>query len=236
MLSYDGCTFEFNDETAESHNIKLKTRPNIPVGAESVEFITVAGRETPVTVKQGTYDNIQITVECGFRVSLPKDWPIVVRDVRQWLRGSGRLTFTDSSDCFYKVKDIEIGEISRTGRNYGEFDVVFTCEPFEYLWSGIKSYNRTSVLNNPYDVCHPIYKIEGSGAFKLTVNGKTMSATVSENMTIDTELMMAYKSDGTNVNTDVTGDYEDLWLVSGQNTISGKSGFTMSIIPNWRYL
>ena len=68
----------------------------------------------------------------------------------------------------------------------------------------------------------------------LTVNGKTMKATVGQNLTIDTERMLAYRTDGTLMNTSVTGDYEDLYLQAGENEISITSGFSLKIIPNWR--
>ena len=85
-------------------------------------------------------------------------------------------------------------------------------------------------------ICHPIYKISGNGTCILTVNGKNMSATVGQNLTIDTDLMIAYRTDGDINNIAVTGNYEDLWLQEGENTISITSGYDLSIIPNWRTL
>ena len=69
----------------------------------------------------------------------------------------------------------------------------------------------------------------------LTVNGNEMTANVGQNLTIDTDLMIAYRQDGTLQNTAVTGDYEDLYLVPGDNVISITSGFDLKIIPNWGY-
>ena len=63
-----------------------------------------------------------------------------------------------------------------------------------------------------------------------------MSATVGQNLTIDTDLMIAYRMDGDINNIAVTGNYEDLWLQEGENTISITSGYDLSIIPNWRTL
>ena len=69
----------------------------------------------------------------------------------------------------------------------------------------------------------------------LMVNGNEMTANVGQNLTIDTDLMMAYRQDGTLQNTAVTGDYEDLYLVPGDNVINITSGFDLKIIPNWGY-
>lgn len=54
----------------------------------------------------------------------------------------------------------------------------------------------------------------------LTVNGNTMTANVGQNLTIDTDRMIAYRSDGTLNNTQVTGNYEDMYLLNGENEIS----------------
>lgn len=70
----------------------------------------------------------------------------------------------------------------------------------------------------------------------LTVNGKKVTANVGQNLTIDTELMMAYREDGTIQNTALTGDYEELFLQPGDNTITFSSGFIVSIVPRWRIL
>ena len=48
--------------------------------------------------------------------------------------------------------------------------------------------------------------------------------------------MIAYRTDGTMQNTSLTGDYEDLYLIEGENKVSITSGFVLKIIPNWRYL
>ena len=63
-----------------------------------------------------------------------------------------------------------------------------------------------------------------------------MTANVGQNLTIDTDLMIAYRQDGTMQNTAVTGDYENLYLLPGDNVISITDGFDLKIIPNWRTL
>lgn len=107
-----------------------------------------------------------------------------------------------------------------------------------FLVSGKREYDYQSreIQYNPYDICHPIYKITGNGICTLTVNGKAMKATVGQNLTIDTERMIAYRKDGTMMNTSVSGDYEDLYLKPGENEISITQGFTLTVIPNWRRL
>ena len=71
----------------------------------------------------------------------------------------------------------------------------------------------------------------------LKVNGKIMTVqNIGQNVTIDTERMITYRTDGTLANTSVNGDYEDLYLNPGYNEIEVTDGFDVEIVPNWRCL
>lgn len=234
MHLHNGYQFEFNDETSTEHNVVVESRPDIPIGVEDVDFVTVSGRDTTITIRNGTYDDIKIKLECGFKVDDPDQWGAQVRKIRQWLTGSGKLTFSDSGETFYKVKLIEIDKVEREGRKYGHFEAEFTCDAFEYVHAGTLEYDLDDVLYNPYSKCKPVYLITGTGTCTLTVNGKTMTATVEGDVIIDTDLMLSYTSDGALVNTSVSGDYDGLWLKTGKNTISITSGFALKVVPNWR--
>jgi hypothetical protein len=48
--------------------------------------------------------------------------------------------------------------------------------------------------------------------------------------------MIAYRTDGTMMNTSVSGDYEEMWLRAGENDVAITSGFTLTVIPRWRIM
>ena len=79
------------------------------------------------------------------------------------------------------------------------------------------------------------YKIAAEGMCTLKINGKTMTANVGQNLTIDTDRMIAYREDGTLNNTKVSGNYEDMYLQPGNNKIEFYGG-NLKVIPNWRCL
>lgn len=108
------------------------------------------------------------------------------------------------------------------------------CSPFEYVVEGREWKTIKEALFNPYDLSHPEYRITGEGVCTLTVNGKAMKANIGQNLIIDTDAMLAYRQDGAMMNTSVTGDYEELYLKPGENSIAVSSGFSISIKPNWR--
>ena len=234
MLQYD---FEFNNETASNHNLYINSRPDIPVGKETIDFVEISGRESPLAVKTGEYENIEITITCAFKCREDR-WHEQAQELRKWLKGSGILVFLDCKETFRKVKDVEIGSIKREMRIYGRFDVTFVCDPFEYLLTGqeVIDIGTSGKLYNPYGISRPVFKLTGNKTATLNVNGNKMIATIGQNLTIDTDLFSSYREDGKIMNTSVAGNYDELWLKPGDNTISITSGCTVKVIPNWRYL
>lgn len=217
--------------------IKVKERPSIPTPEANIEYITIPGRDGSMTIRDGTLKDIVVSVPFIFKTQ-PNLFAEKFRNAKAWLmaKGSGRLCFSDDPDVFYKARNVVIGENERTVKKVGEFTAEFTCHGCQYLVDGQKEYTLDAVEYNPYFVSHPVYKIEGEGVCQLTVNGNTMRANVGQNLIIDTELMIAYREDGSLANTDVLGDYDELYLREGENRIDITSGFALKVIPNWRCL
>ena len=119
----------------------------------------------------------------------------------------------------------------------GNFTATFlTKDGLRYLESGLGEMKARDVVDNPYEIAYPIYKITGEGECTLSVNGGEMVANVGQNLTIDTGRKLAYREDGTLSNTSVAGDYDDLILIEGRNKIKITDGFELKVIPNWRCL
>lgn len=225
----------FNGSRCEDYRIHPVTRPDIPAPQRDMELLAIPGRSGILTKDNKRYDPIEISVEFNF-YSKPDKWSETFRNAKRWLSGSGELEFSDDPDYFYKVYYAEIGDSEREMKRIGRFKANFTCDPFMYLRAGKREYDRAEVQYNPYSTAHPVYKISGEGVCYLTVNGQAMRANIGQNLTIDTERMIAYRMDGTMQNTAVSGDYEDLYLLEGENQIAVTSGFSLKVIPNWRNL
>lgn len=226
---------KFNGKTNHEMGIMVTTRPSIPSPVARGEYVDIAGRDGSLLVTDGTYENIEITVSMNF-VRPPHQWMKTYREAKAWIQSGGILKMSDDEEVFYKVKACGISSSDRSAKEGGHIDATFVCEPFSYFDSGLVPIPPSSQINNPFMESHPIYKITGNGGGTITVNGKTMSVTVGQNLTIDTDLMLAYREDGELVNASVSGDYRDLWMPSGMNSASITSGLSMVIIPNWRTL
>lgn len=225
----------FKGRRCEDYGIYIMTRPNISSPLRDMELLKIPGKSGILIRDNKRYEPIEIKVDFNF-IASENTWNEKFRKAKRWLSGSGELELSDDIDFFYKVYSAEIVDSERVMKRIGRFGAKFTCDPFMYLKNGKREYDMSDVLYNPYDVSHPVYKITGEGVCKLSVNGQEMRANVGQNLIIDTERMIAYRTDGTMQNTSVAGDYEDLYLQEGDNQITSTSGFNLKIIPNWRSL
>lgn len=228
-------TISFKGKSCLEYKVFPSRRPDIPIPKKRINEIEIAGRDGILTETDGDYEPITIPVEFNFR-EIPEIWNTTYRNIKKWLSGNGILEFSDDRNFYYKVLYITFKNEKRKTRKIGVFIAEFTCDPYSYFKTGLEIMETERAAKNPGEECHPIYKITGEGMCTLTVNGKSMTANVGQNLTIDTELILAYRKDGTLNNTAVTGKYEDLYLKSGENTISISPGFDLKIIPNWRCL
>jgi len=221
---------QYKDGTGRDFGVFLYDYPEISSAKHNYLSYSVPGMDGELIGDEDCLGNI--TIRCQFSVLSNQLMPSV-RRLKQWLSGTGRLSFSDTADCFFEVLKIEHGSIERELREYGRFTVIFICYPYEFTLDGQNPF--TSIKYNGYDTCMPLYKITGQGECVLTVNGKAMKATVYDNLTIDTRLFIAFQSGGTIRNTYVSGKYRFMWLPHGDCDISVSSGFELEITPRWGY-
>lgn len=233
MLKSDSrYSIQYKERTSNSFGVFLYDYPEFSGAEKNYDEQSVAGRLGNLVGKDISKGNLEIN--CTFSVLHPS-FMAEIREIKKWLSGTGELILSDSPEIYYEVNKVNYGSIERELRHYGRFAATFICKPFEYLVEGKRECDTKEVLFNPYCVCRPIYKIKGEGICTLTVNGNTMFANIGQNLTIDTERMMAYRTDGELQNTSVTGEYESMYLKEGENEITITDGFDMKIIPNWGY-
>jgi predicted phage tail component-like protein len=226
-----------NGKTNTEVGILVKERPAIPAPEYKYETVEIPGRDGSLYSEESSVDDITIKITFAFACK-PSKWQDLFRKARRWLlsKEDDQLILGDMSDHYYKVKHTVIGSSEREVKQVGEFEAEFTCDGYQYLDKGQREYEKDEALYNPYYVSHPAYYITGNGKCTLRVNGYDFTAEVGQNVTIDTDRMIAYRKDGRIMNTSVTGDYQELYLQEGDNTIEITEGFSIKIRPNWRCL
>lgn len=223
-------TISYAGETCEQHGAILNDYPSFSGGSKIYNTYAVPGMDGELVENTDYLSNLTIT--CVFSVVSCRVMD-TIRNIRQWLSGTGSLIISDSPDIFYRVLKIEYGEITREIWKFGTFKVSFLCTPFEYLQDG--QLETAALSYNPYDMAKPIYRIAGEGLCTLTVNHYEFTANIGQNIIINSELQIAYNTDRESLNSDVTGDYTKLWLPHGNNQISVSEGFQLAITPQWGY-
>ena len=226
---------EFNGKSGRDFCVIPARRPSVPAPILRVTETEIPGMDGTLTEIDGTYGNIVIPVEFNFLVQSNK-WMDAFRKAKKWLTGSGKLILGDDQSFFYKVIYCNITDTERTSRRLGNFTAEFTCYPYAFLIDGQREFDPEDAMYNPYMLSKPIYKIAGSGSCNLVINGNTMKVTVNQEITIDSEKMIAYNQEMVNQSNLLSGDYEELYLLEGANTINISEGFSLSVIPNWRTL
>lgn len=157
------------------------------------------------------------------------------RKVRQWLSGSGILKMSDTPDSYYEVKRVIITDDYRKSMEYGRIKAQFIVYPYEFLLSGDEGISGGGTIENEHDASMPLYKIQGNGSGTLSVNNHGMTFTVSGTLYIDTRRFLAYDANNNNKNGVLSGDYEGLRFITGDNIVSITSGFTLTTYPRWGY-
>lgn len=228
---------EFKEIRSTTMGVAVTRRPDIPAPQPRGEFIQVAGRDGSLFQTDGTFDDIPIPIPLNF-VRGPEIWMETYRRVKNWITGAGKLKMSDDPEWFYKCKSASIQTTERRARAGGFVDTTFICDPYQYQEAGQIAQEPEEVLLNPYATAKPIFYITGEGVCALTVNGTTLTANVGQNLTVDTDRMVAYRTDKTIQNTAINAgtDYTRLWLQPGKNEIEITNGFALKIAPNWRSL
>lgn len=235
---------EYNGKWNTSLYILVKERPAIPSPEYDYDTVKIPGRDGELYIEQKSVKDITITISFTFACKLHR-WQGVAREARKWLMGKEdrRLILSDSQDRYYKVKHVVLDQTERQIKEVGEFSADFICEGRQYLIEGDwpleltytnSSGGQSAHIWNPYETSMPVFIISGNGTCRITVNGHTLEAEVSGQLTVDTQREVAYKADMSSANTSVTCDYETLALEPGDNTITKPTGFNLQILPKWR--
>lgn len=226
----------FNGRTSLDVNLKVESRPSKPSPQKRYEEVDVPGRDGLLYRDKG-YGDIEISISFNFISKTPDKWDKDFRRIKKWLleNKDNTLKFSDDLEVFYKVNKVTIETPERILRRCGKLNVTFTCDPYTYYTNGKEEVILGGKIYNFDLISRPIYRIVGEGLLTLNINGKSIKANVGQELIIDTDKGLCYR-DGIINNVTLKGNYEDMYLLEGENTFSWTSGFDVYIIPNWRCL
>ncbi len=231
---YDIC---YGGKCASELEVYAVDRPNIPAARKKMNSMEIAGRDGTLYEEEEAYEEQNIEIQMNY-IGAEEDWMERWRMVQEWLsKKNTELILSDDQNYFFRISKVDLDNNERGSRRTGKFKATFVSKDgLYYLQDGLAEYNCEAIQYNPYLLTYPTYHITGKGSCELLVNGNSFSVDVSEELYIDTERRLTYISDGIAVNHAATGDYEDLYLLPGENTMEYSDGFQVQVIPNWRRL
>lgn len=217
--------FIWKNADCRSMGITLPAPPQIIRGEERVSHVTIPGRAGELTLTEGDdiYQSYIQTVTIQMRGGMR------VREILDWLKGDGYVTFGGEPDRRQKARVIGAVSMNRHSKNtdYWTGEVQFYCEPLKELLnpatteitsSGSTVANAGDVKSRP-----KITATASSTSMTITAGGKTLEitgVTSADQYIIDCEAGMVTNAAGTeNMTANSSGSFPE--LLPGGNTITG---------------
>ncbi|MGE8013227.1 phage tail protein [Bacillus mycoides] len=220
-----------NNELASKYGVYIVGRPVIPTAEQNVEHIEVEGRHGSLT-KKGAFKNVPLKIK--FNLLEEENIKPIIRRAKAWLLKGKTLSFTDD-DVYRKIKEVKIGDIANEIEEYGEFEVDFTLDPFEYAVDISMELDKPGLIYNPGFESEPKLWIVGDGTLTVTINGVSFQIKyVKGSVVVDSEILEAYL--GTeSFNNKMVGKFPV--FKEGDNYIEWSDNVQfISARPRWRYL
>ena len=167
-----------------------------------------------------------------------------IDEVIDFFNQSGKITFSNEPDKYYNFAQYNGIDFEKLVR-FKTATVGFHCQPFKYAlnegeqtfdFSSSATSGELSIRNNGNYPSRPQIKLTGSGTVNLSINGaQVMVINMIGNPVIilDATEMNAYSPDNMLLNRQVTGNYDNLVLKSGKNTISYTGSLTEIAVNNY---
>ncbi|MGN2371702.1 distal tail protein Dit [Clostridium cagae] len=218
-------------------DIDIIKRPFIPIPKRKIKTIELSKSDGSFYVDDFIFDDIQIQIEFNFIENNLDCIRQRIRNITFWLTeiSDNKLRLMNDFEYYYNVKNVEISEYAYDEvYEIQKFTVIFTCEPWQYLYS-----NQERLLNkvefNRFYLSKPTYRIVGNGNCDFTVNGTKITCNINKELIIDTKYDKILEADkSTAIGKTNIKAMQDLFLKHGKNYFKWSNGFNIFYIPNYR--
>lgn len=172
---------EYNGILASSLGIYAKNIPDIPAAVRKEKTVDIPGMDGTLILLEGGYESTEIKVDFNF-IGDSDRWDERFGLAKKWLsKRGGLLRFGCDPEHYYKILKVEVDDGKRTTERVGNFTATFlTKDGLRYLESGLGEMPASDVVDNPYEIAYPIYKITGEGECTLVVNDGKMVANIGQ--------------------------------------------------------
>lgn len=207
------------------------SKPGIRVQQEEID-----GRDGDLITPLGyaAYDKV-------IKIGLTYDY--VIDDIIEYFNGSGKVVFSNEPDKYYFYSIYNQIDFEKLIR-FKTAEVTLHIQPFKFSdteneqtfnLSGTSS--EVSIRNNGNIYSRPTITITGSGDIDFLLNGSQLLTIGlglnTQTIIINCTEMNAYNSQGILLNRLVSGDYDNIKLKVGNNTLSFIGNVTKVIVDDY---
>ena len=227
MINYNTLTnrqglIVWGGEASDDLGMVISEAPAFDKPTKRTDVFTVPGRNGSILFQDGSFEDVtrSYKVWIAERTANLADR---VNALTAWLyskSGYTRLEDHFEPDVYMLAYYSGNNDISNELTQYGETTLTFTCRPERFYKSGedaISVTNGDTLTNLTRFTSKPIIHIEASGTVNVTINGVTITATVTDYINIDCETMNAYRLTAENMNDKITGAFPV--IVPGTNAV-----------------
>lgn len=181
------------------------------------------GIDQNILIPDDVFEDITITVTARI-IRKPADFDN--SEIYAFFQNAKTLSLSSVPGKHFRVRTVSgIMPISDLHGNECSYSISFRCAPFKYFTSnGWVQFADEPITNPGTRFCRPVYHITGASSTVLTVNGQAFTVTNAggTDFYIDSERMLAYLADGTNILPKTSGKFP--FLQPGANNISLSAG------------
>ena len=199
------------------------TKPKIRANFEEID-----GVDGDIINKLG-YGAYDKTFEIGLSYNYNVD------DIIQYFNSEGKITFSNEPDKYYNFTTLNQIDFEKLLR-FKKAKITIHVQPFKYsIVESTKTFEFTNynqslnVRNNGNIYSKPIITLYGSGAIDISLNGTDVFKIIDLDgaIVLDTQSQNAYDPETKDfLNRNVIGDFKNLYLNVGLNTISWAGNVT----------
>ena len=228
----------YGGESSTDYGIVVSEAPAFDKAKKRVQVFNVPGRNGAVIYEDGSYEdttrNYNVWVAKGREESLPE----IVDAMSSWLYSkSGYVRLEDSfePDVFRLAYYNGGQEVTNRMLQVGETTLPFICRAERFYKDAEQEQtvsNGDSIYNPTRFASKPLIHIEGLGSVSISIQGVTMTATLTDYINIDCDSQDAYRQSAENMNNKISGTFPT--IKPGTNTIATTGTITkVTIIPRY---
>lgn len=227
-----------NQSSADVNGLIIQELAPISKPQKRTQVETIDGRDGDIVTPLGfaAYDK-------KISVGLYGDFDI--DEIIEFFNSEGQVTFSNEPDKYYNYQILDQIDFERLIR-FRTASVSFHVQPFKYSTDetaeeytpSSPSDQSMSVVNQGNIYAKPTVTVYGTGTVNLSLNGTEILVIdlgeTANNITIDADMLEAYTgTTATLANRSVDGDYDNLKLRVGTNTISWSGSLTKIVIDKY---